>query len=98
MSDVLAAGSKRLAKAVDIDVSDEGCDWGPIHEVDPQSIYNDPGVKALVEYVERRISTGGALGREDARAALKLWEDGEECTRASSVQDRGTLRDSGGAG
>ncbi len=84
MSDVLAAGSKRLAKAVEIDVSDEGCDWGPIHEVDPQSIYDDPGVKALVEAVievEDYLREHGDFEPNDKRAellraALKLWEHG----------------------
>ena len=90
MSDVLAAGSKRLAKAVDIDVSDEGCDWGPIHEVDPQSIFDDPGVKALVEAcsfandvfilhgAHRKELPGDMyVAYEKCNAALKLWRDGE---------------------
>ena len=77
MSDVLAAGSKRLAKAVEIDVSDEGCDWGPIHEVDPQSIYDDPGVKALVSFVKIAAALDeDSFIRNEAVAALKLWEHG----------------------
>ena len=78
MTDTLTTGAERLAKGI-------GQHLDRVVEIDAdfssneqfrQAIAADPGVKALVEYVQRQIDCGGALVMEDARAALKLWEHG----------------------
>ena len=73
-NDALNKGAERLAANI-LPEEDCGGSWGG-SSVDPDDIATDPGVKALVEYVQRQIDCGGALVMEDARAALKLWEHG----------------------
>ena len=70
MSDALTTGAERLERALCRE--DDHEDETPMSEF----FATDPGVKALVEYVQRQIDCGGALVMEDARAALKLWEHG----------------------
>ena len=71
MTDALTTGAERLAAVIAVN----DIEW--VRPAVIEDIKHDPGIKALVEYVQNRIDSGGALAREDARAALKLWEDGD---------------------
>ena len=76
MDDSLTTGSKRLAGKCQIETSQEGCDWGPCHNVDPESIANDPGIKALVQFAEIASDSYEQWVEDTAKAAIKTWEDG----------------------
>ena len=72
MSDALTIGSQRLA--ISLENLPLGTPWPDVRV----AIAADPGVKALVEFVEGIAELRERAGHISARAALKLWERGDE--------------------
>lgn len=78
MTDALTTGAERLRKQLDV-VFLTSYKYSDPAKAERDAIASDPGVKALVEYVQRCAGGDNMLGERKVNAVttLKLWERGE---------------------